>query len=281
MIDFALLPDPNTDDEEVKTKVKKWRAKLEKRIARQQETTTAMQRAYQESLLAKSKTSKRDIRTFHIGDKVMLRRHAIVRNMGDDKPKDTQADSSKRTHDDKRKTPKEGIVHKRLSRFVGPYEIIDRIGTTTYKIRHCADVRDIRTYSIDDLKTYYPRTIVAPNIPKDRLPVTGEDHGFNDIDDDEYEVERILNVRNWEHGGGLDKEYLIRYKDFGREHDQWVLEGDIDAPQLLDEFNVALKQKQREGRLYIETRSGRKRRDINNILFKKVRVNDTISITTV
>ena len=86
----------------------------------------------------------------------------------------------------KSKSNKEGgITHKWLSRFVGPYEVIDRIGVRTYQIGHCADIRDIRVCSIDDilkLKRYYPRTIeVAPNIPKDQLPISGEDHGFNEI----------------------------------------------------------------------------------------------------
>ena len=44
-------------------------------------------------------------------------------------------------------------------------------------MRHCSNARgDIRTYSNDDLKRYYPWTIIAPNIPKDHLPVTGDDH---------------------------------------------------------------------------------------------------------
>lgn len=68
---------------------------------------------------------------------------------------------------------------------MGPYEVIDRPGEITYQTRHYSDHKDIRTYNIDDLTRYYPRTIVSPNVSKEDLPTTGDDHSF---DDDEVEI---------------------------------------------------------------------------------------------
>ena len=271
-IDLALLPEKTIDEDEIESKrVQVWKEKLMKRIARQQEVTTEMQRKYNEYLL--SKQSQRPTRSFKIGDKVMIRRYNKVRA-----PLDKE-ESRKRTHKDNVaifKDTTENITQKWMSRFIGPYEIIDRLGDTTYKIRHCADVKDIRTYNIDDLKRYYPRTIIAPNISKDTLPITGDDHGFNTIDDDEYEVEKILQVRDWEHGGGIDKEYFIRYKGLGPEHDTWILDRELDAPLLIDEFNSALKQRQKENRAYINLRRGAKLKTVNAIK-KRVCFDDSLN----
>lgn len=112
VIDLALLPDPHTDDEEAQTKVKIWKTQLEERIAKQQATATAMQRAYEESLLVKSKSTTTEIRTFDIGDKVMLRRHTNVRNLGNEDSEEMSTDSSPRTRKNTTRYGRKPITHR-------------------------------------------------------------------------------------------------------------------------------------------------------------------------
>ena len=98
-----------------------------------------MRRAYEESLLATPKCTTTEIRKFDIGEKVMLRRHTNVRNLGDEDSEETSADRPSRTHKNKAKHGWKKITRKWLSRFVGPYEVIHRhLGTA--QIRHCSDV---------------------------------------------------------------------------------------------------------------------------------------------
>lgn len=69
--------------------------------------------------------------------------------------------------------------------------------------------------------------------------------------------------------GGIDKEYFIRYKGLGPEYDSWILDRDIDAPLLIDEFNAALKQQKLNNRNYNNLRRGPKSKTVN--IVKRVR----------
>ena len=62
-----------------------------------------------------------------------------------------------------------------------------------------ADASDKRVRSIDDLKPYYPRILKKPrhvNITVADLPVTGDSHDWNTIDEtEEEEIKEILERR--------------------------------------------------------------------------------------
>ena len=63
--------------------------------------------------------------------------------------------------------------------------------------------------------------------------------------DDEYEVEKILDVRRkrYSRTGRVQKEYLIKWK--GYNETTWEKETDLNCPSLLDEFNKQQRRKER------------------------------------
>lgn len=199
LADFSLLPPPPAH---LKEDVAMWRDLLVKRISRQQNDTAHMQRRAQERLLKGSQKNV-PLRTFKVDDLVMIRNHARVRD---------------------RTTT---LTHKWLPRFLGPYKVISQKGTTTYEVQHCASPRDRRTYSVDDIKPYFPHTVNPPSIDLSQLPITGDSHGWNvwrekDADFDEREVEKILQRSEHARGGRHRNEYryLLRWKHFGPEFDE-------------------------------------------------------------
>jgi hypothetical protein len=51
----------------------------------------------------------------------------------------------------------------------------------------------------------------------------------------EWEVEQVLQSRRF--GRQKKKQYLVRWKGYSPAHDSWVDEGDIHAPELIQEFH--------------------------------------------
>jgi len=52
--------------------------------------------------------------------------------------------------------------------------------------------------------------------------------------EEEYEVERIINSRRF--GCGRQVQYLVHWKGYPEADDQWILWSDLNAPELLAEF---------------------------------------------
>jgi hypothetical protein len=53
--------------------------------------------------------------------------------------------------------------------------------------------------------------------------------------EERYEVEEIINSRM----RGRRLQYLVRWKEYRREENLWILEGDLDAPNLITDFHGA------------------------------------------
>jgi hypothetical protein len=137
--------------------------------------------------------------TFEIGDKVWL----DAGNIQTDRP-------SKK------------LAHKRL----GPYEIMDKIGKTSYKLKLPKTMKVHPVFHASLLYGHPTDEFGRRPIPPPPV-VTPEG-------EEEYEVEKILNSRKV----GRQLQYLIRWKGYGPEEDTWQPKADVaNAPELVQQFH--------------------------------------------
>lgn len=70
--------------------------------------------------------------------------------------------------------------------------------------------------------------------------------------DDEYEVEKIIDVRNKKNGA---KEFLVKWKNWGPEYDSWEPEKHLQCSELIEKFfNKQDKEKDIDARELREVR---------------------------
>src|SRR6266404_2760981 len=108
----------------------------------------------------------------------------------------------------------------------GPFPITEVLGPVTYKLR-LPDQWNIHPVFHADLLTPYKETEFHGRNLERPLPdlVNGEE---------EYEVERVLDSRRF--GRGQQVQYLVRWKGYPESDDQWIPGSDLNAPELLAEF---------------------------------------------
>jgi len=108
----------------------------------------------------------------------------------------------------------------------GPFPITKVLGPVTYQL-HLPEQWSIHPVFHTDLLTPYKEM---------------EFHGRNferllpDLIDgnEEYEVERIVNSRRFRRGRQV--QYLVHWKGYPESDDQWIPWSDLNAPELLAEF---------------------------------------------
>jgi hypothetical protein len=119
-------------------------------------------------------------------------------------------------------------------RFLGPYKIIEQIGTNVYKLKFPPTVRVHNSINVRDLKPYVPNEFPNRVQPPPEPVIIGENI--------EYEVERILDSKLLR---GQVK-YLVRWKGFGPESDTWQSPRDLaNAPDMCAEFHNQYPSKPR------------------------------------
>jgi hypothetical protein len=113
-------------------------------------------------------------------------------------------------------------------RYLGPYKVLTRVGRNAYQLELPAAMKALHpVFNVvkllpapdDPIPGRKTETPLPPTLIED----TGEEH---------YEVERILDsrlLRNKLH-------FLVKWKGYGYEHNQWVEETDLNAPELLKDF---------------------------------------------
>lgn len=154
---------------------------------------------------ARSYNKGRKAMTFEVGDWVLVNPHSLEWVEG------------------------KGEGAKLVQRWIGPFEIQQRIGEDTYRLRLGDNYPGSPVFNLQHLKRYVnspaefgPRTI----LPETRLlkPAT-----------EEYEVERIVGHRFDK--GKRSIVYLTRWKGFDPSHDSWLTPRDLrNAPDLLHEY---------------------------------------------
>jgi hypothetical protein len=116
-------------------------------------------------------------------------------------------------------------------RRVGPFKILRKIGKLTYELDIPKNWKIHPTISVAHLEpakedTYHRATITPPDIIND-----------DDGSHEEWEVEEILRSRWRDKKNKRNKQYYIKWKGYGPEHNEWVSADDLkNSPDLVETF---------------------------------------------
>ena len=125
-------------------------------------------------------------------------------------------------------TMPEGLTPKFISKFAGPFPIIEWVFKDVYKLELPPEIKVHPTFHVSLLKPFKEDTL-EPNrkqVIRPPLELVGEHL--------EYEVEGILKSRNLKHKG---KEYLVKWRGYHEKEATWVAAKDmLNAKELVDSF---------------------------------------------
>ena len=108
----------------------------------------------------------------------------------------------------------------------GPFSVAKRLSSVTYRLTLPPSMRIHPVFHVDLLTKYRETEEHGPNY--ERPPpeiIEGEP---------KWEVEKIINSRL--HGRHKKLQFLVRWKGFPPSEDSWVLESDLSAPDLIEDF---------------------------------------------
>jgi transposase InsO family protein len=129
-------------------------------------------------------------------------------------------------------------VHNRKldQQYAGPFKVLEKVGRLAYKLKIPDHWRIHNVFSIAQLEPAPPPgsdpySRPVPDHPGAVIPGTNI-----------YEVERLLDKRVIRKGRGYSTQYLLRYKGYGPEHDEWCRVQDLqDCSDLIDEYEQRIK----------------------------------------
>ena len=105
---------------------------------------------------------------------------------------------------------------KLFPKFVGPFKIVKIVNDVAYKLELPETMQVHDVFHVSLLKPYSDDPNVAP--PPAPIVVDGEL---------EYTVERIMRHRDKRYGRTTKREFLVRWLDYGPEHDTWEPESNM------------------------------------------------------
>jgi len=233
--DIALQPEtekfPPVDDisdPKVREWFLKWRAQLVKSLDRARRRNDELQQELQRELVREHRYAGELPREYFVGDRVWVRRPFDVKEPG---------------------IP-EKYLHKYLPM---PHRIVgmkDDAGLS-YELRSCTEPNPAKTITrnVDDLKPYWAvakkgevaeRQEVHVPTPVDNsdLPISGDDHGWNRIASDEFEITRIIDhvIQPQRGGGAPRRKFLVVSKGNTGDTSVWKYESDLRAPDLIAKY---------------------------------------------
>ena len=122
----------------------------------------------------------------------------------------------------------EGLTPKFMSKFAGPFPIVERVFKDVYKLELPLEIKVHPMFHVSLLKPFKEDTLwpdrkqvirPPPNLVGDHL---------------EYEVEGILKCRNHKHKG---KEYLVKWRGYHEKESTWVTAKDmVHAKEIVERF---------------------------------------------
>ena len=124
------------------------------------------------------------------------------------------------------------LKNKKLQpKFVGPFRVTEVIGSQAYRLalpQQYSRLHDV--FPIQLLEEYHPRD------KNEMMPIPELED-----DPDVYEVEEIRNKRMIK--GRIH--YLIKWTGWPSEYNQWISKEDINAPEMIQDFEKSKKGKKR------------------------------------
>lgn len=111
-------------------------------------------------------------------------------------------------------------------RYLGPYEVERAVGSNAYRLKLPRSMKALHpVFNVVKLMAAPPDPISGrhPNPPPDPEIVEGEEH---------HEIEEIINSRIYRN----KVQYLVKWKGYGYEHNEWVPESNVAAPEAVARF---------------------------------------------
>ena len=127
-----------------------------------------------------------------------------------------------------------GVTKKLTQQYVGPFEVIERVGRLAYRLEIPEGWLIHPVFSIAHLEPCpAPGSDPFERSSPDHIPpVSTHPDGSMDC-----EIERLLNKRTYKKGRGYVTEYLLRWKSYGPEWDRWYDVKDLEgAGELIKEY---------------------------------------------
>ena len=138
-----------------------------------------------------------------------------------------------------------GVTKKLTQQYVGPFQIVEKVGRLAYRLDVPSDWRIHPVFSVAQLEP-------APDPAEDPFQRPRPQHPplvFVEGDTDKhksFEIDRLLNKRTIRKGRGLAIEYLVRWTGYGPEWDRWYNIKDLDnATELVEAYEKGLTQRGR------------------------------------
>ena len=118
-------------------------------------------------------------------------------------------------------------------RYYGPYEVMEAVGPSAYRIRILESWKTYNIFNKILLKLYY-----APHYPRQKaIEKEKQDKQEGEAAENEYEVEDLLDSRISKKGCG-HLEYLVKWKNYPREDASWEPKENLaNAQEIVDKFH--------------------------------------------
>ena len=126
-----------------------------------------------------------------------------------------------------------GVTKKLTQQYVGPFQIVERVGWLAYRLEVPSDWRIHPVFSVAQLKPAPSPSENPFHRPRPQQPPSV----FVESDTEKakfFEIDRLLNKRTVKKGKGLAIKYIVRWTGYGPEWDRWNNIKDLDnAADLL------------------------------------------------
>ncbi len=131
----------------------------------------------------------------------------------------------------------EGLSHKFLGLYVGPFKVLEKKLSDTYKLELPENLRVHPTFHVSFLK---PVTRDVSRLNREQNSRPPPDLVHNEL---EFEVEAVLKSRQLR---GREREYLVKWKGYHPIEAFWVNESDMEhAQEAIEEFHTRPTKKRK------------------------------------